>query len=30
MFDPRDNILAGTPNMRETRDRFGWRGFLAA
>jgi len=29
MFDPRDNILDGTANMRETRDRFGWRGFLA-
>jgi hypothetical protein len=29
IFYPRDNILAGSANMRETRDRFGWRGFLA-
>jgi soluble lytic murein transglycosylase-like protein len=30
MFDPHDNILAGTANVRETRDRFGSPGFLAA
>ncbi|MBI1866948.1 MAG: lytic transglycosylase domain-containing protein [Methylocystis sp.] len=30
MFDPRDNILAGTAYMREMRDRFGAPGFLAA
>ena len=29
MFYPRDNILAGTANMRDMRDRFGWLGFLA-
>lgn len=30
IFDPRDNILAGTAYMREMRDRFGSPGFLAA
>jgi soluble lytic murein transglycosylase-like protein len=30
MFYPRDNILAGTANMCEMRDRFGSPGFLAA
>jgi hypothetical protein len=30
MFDPRDNILAGTAYLREMRDRFGSPGFLAA
>ena len=30
MFYPRDIILAGTANMRGTRDRFGSPGFLAA
>jgi len=30
MFYPRDNILAGTANMRETRYRCGSPGFLAA
>jgi soluble lytic murein transglycosylase-like protein len=29
-FDPRDNILAGAAYLREMRDRFGARGFLAA
>ena len=29
-FDPRDNILAGTPYLREMFDRFGSPGFLAA
>jgi soluble lytic murein transglycosylase-like protein len=29
-FDPRDNILAGTAYLKETHDRFGSAGFLAA
>ena len=29
-FDPRDNILAGAAYLRETHDRFGSPGFLAA
>ena len=29
MFDPRDNILAGTADICEMRDRFG-SGFLGA
>ncbi len=30
VFDPRDNILAGTAYLREMYDRFGSPGFLAA
>lgn len=30
VFDPRDNILAGTACMREMYDRYGAPGFLAA
>lgn len=29
-FDPHDNIVAGTANLREMLDRFGTEGFLAA
>ncbi|WP_245494340.1 lytic transglycosylase domain-containing protein [Mesorhizobium sp. M4B.F.Ca.ET.017.02.2.1] len=29
-FDPQDNILAGAAYLREMRDRFGAKGFLAA
>jgi len=29
-YDPRDNITAGAAYLRELRDRFGERGFLAA
>lgn len=29
-YDPHDNILAGTAYLRELRDRYGSRGFLAA
>lgn len=30
LFDPRDNILAGTAYLRELHDRYGSPGFLAA
>lgn len=29
-YDPRDNILAGAAYLRELRDRYGIRGFVAA
>jgi soluble lytic murein transglycosylase-like protein len=29
-FDPRDNILAGTANLKVLHDRLGLAGFLAA